>query len=390
MSAPSFDDPGRIINPEDDQSMAEFIPQGRMIHVQKIHPSLGRFHPTRAVIVTHADGKHTFTYNSRMVRKGRMKSRAFQAHYGPVREGAPFTTLKGRLRRLEAEFKPHLEADISFWVAFIFTLGSVVWVMNVCLPLYLSYISTSEDLTTLYYKVSASLAFVGGSLFEVGSYLMVVEALNRGRENEIGEALERLFDDETETPEIHQFTGNGSPGLHERERRNENSGLKDFVWWGAPMWRDIGWMASIIQFGAATVFYIATMKQRTGLPGVIPGFPGASPTATTVIFFWTPQVVGGTGFIISSLLLMLEVQKHWYIPNVSDLGWHVGFWNLVGGIGFTVCGAMGYSTEQYWIEQSGWATFWGSWAFLVGSVLQVYETIWREPNNVDSEAKETL
>jgi hypothetical protein len=64
--------------------------------------------------------------------------------------------------------------------------------------------------------------------------------------------------------------------------------------------------------------------------------------------YWTPQVVGGTGFIISSCvstvtrptnasekklnrllrtfrtLYMLETQKKWYIPAPTSLGWHIG------------------------------------------------------------------
>jgi len=45
------------------------------------------------------------------------------------------------------------------------------------------------------------------------------------------------------------------------------------------------------------------------------------PVAITDVFFWTPQVVGGTGFIISSLLLMVEVQHVWWCPNLKSLGW---------------------------------------------------------------------
>lgn len=33
-------------------------------------------------------------------------------------------------------------------------------------------------------------------------------------------------------------------------------------------------------------------------------------------------VVGGTGFIISALFLMIETQKKWWLPNLTDLGWH--------------------------------------------------------------------
>jgi len=33
-------------------------------------------------------------------------------------------------------------------------------------------------------------------------------------------------------------------------------------------------------------------------------------------------VLGGCGFIISSLILMVEVQHKWYLPNLTDIGWH--------------------------------------------------------------------
>lgn len=80
----------------------------------------------------------------------------------------------------------------------------------------------------------------------------------------------------------------------------------------------------------------------------------------------TPQVVGGTGFIISSWLFMLETQKKWYIPAPTVLGWHIGFWNLIGALGFTLCGAFGFasSNEEYETALT-WSTFIGSWAFLV-------------------------
>ena len=33
---------------------------------------------------------------------------------------------------------------------------------------------------------------------------------------------------------------------------------------------------------------------------------------------------------------MLETQKKWYLPAPKVLGWHIGLWNLIGAIGFTV------------------------------------------------------
>lgn len=151
---------------------------------------------------------------------------------------------------------------------------------------------------------------------------------------------------------------------------------------------------------------------RTGLPGVIPGFAdGGGSLAIIDIFFWTPQgmlyhinfpvaelvlisaVVGGTGFIVSSGILLLEVQKKWYKPALKDIGWHgkfpflfegdalmlsVAFWNLVGAIGFTLCGSLGYSDGSGEVYQSGLATWWGSWGFMIGSTLQLIEASFRE------------
>lgn len=71
--------------------------------------------------------------------------------------------------------------------------------------------------------------------------------------------------------------------------------------------------------------YTPLIACSTGLPGVIPGFPADGSTAIVDVFFWTPQVIGGSGFIVSSLLLMVEVQKRWWRPNLTSLGWYALF-----------------------------------------------------------------
>lgn len=63
---------------------------------------------------------------------------------------------------------------------------------------------------------------------------------------------------------------------------------------------------------------------------------------------------------------MLEVQTKWYLPAPHLLGWHIGLWNLIGAIGFTLCGALGFGGESDAIEYAlTLSTFIGSWAFLV-------------------------
>ena len=52
-------------------------------------------------------------------------------------------------------------------------------------------------------------------------------------------------------------------------------------------------------------------------------------------------------------------------------------WNFIGGVGFALCGALGYGSvsKSGVLYQSTLCTFWGSWAFLIGSVLQWYESV---------------
>jgi hypothetical protein len=134
--------------------------------------------------------------------------------------------------------------------------------------------------------------------------------------------------------------------------------------------------------------------------------------------------VGATFFIASSLLFMLEEQPAWWRPKPGRIGWHVGFWNLVGSgapwlgprelfpatrgpkhgsthpsprpkpnrpctptptppptpdppVGFWLCGFFGFWEPNRTLQTGGTAasTFWGSYAFLIGSYLQLLEAV---------------
>lgn len=74
----------------------------------------------------------------------------------------------------------------------------------------------------------------------------------------------------------------------------------------------------------ATIFWIAGF---TALP---PIYNRLTSTAAQNGAYWLPQVIGGTGFIISGALFMLETQKKWWLPAWGTLGWHIGAWNLIG------------------------------------------------------------
>ena len=166
--------------------------------------------------------------------------------------------------------------------------------------------------------------------------------------------------------------GDNSPGKKTNDitddSQDDTKSARLWSWWPTRheltthYLKDIGFLACLSQMIGATVFWISGF---TGLPAI---FDALEPVTGAVNgIFWLPQVIGGTGFIVSSGLFMIEVQERWYKPALGILGWHIGFWNLVGAVGFTLCGGLGFGSEaSEGVEYASvLSTFVGSWAFLV-------------------------
>ncbi|KUI63213.1 hypothetical protein VP1G_10348 [Cytospora mali] len=327
----------------------------------------------------------------------------------------PTNTLKATLAGLTRMALRYPIWDVSYDVAAIFTLGSVVWVINgffVLLPM----TNPADTWGGESLWGGGVTAMVGATIFEVGSVFLMLEAVNENRSECFGWALEEalshgkgdlvLRKDSSGCRHHHQdrkawlskkSVADDTPGsdedaaglVDEEGKRNggdseeggasRGKGRRRWTWW--PSWyelrthyvRDIGFLACLSQMIGATIFWIAGF---TGLPQII----GVLTVPATNGIYWLPQVVGGTGFIVSSFLFMLETQPNWYTPELRTLGWHIGFWNLVGAIGFTLCGALGFGESNEGCEVAlTWSTFIGSWAFLIGSVIQWYESLDKYP-----------
>ncbi|KAK0741267.1 hypothetical protein B0T18DRAFT_331073 [Schizothecium vesticola] len=290
--------------------------------------------------------------------------------------------------------------DVSYDVAVVFTLGSIVWVINaffVWLPL----AAPSTEFPGEADIGGGWTAFIGATIFEFGSVLLMLEAVNENQTACFGWALTSALES---APHLHPLkdscrhshpnrkswlsrieskTSPTSSPTHSLPNSDVSTPLKrpDRTWLPTPTeltthyLRELGFLACLAQFLGATVFWISgftALPQISAALGTRAAQNGA---------YWLPQVVGGTGFVVSSLLFMVEVQERWYIPAPSLLGWHVGFWNLVGAIGFTLCGALGFGEDgggpvEYALTLS---TFVGSWAFLIGSVVQWYESLDKYP-----------
>ncbi|KAF2852211.1 hypothetical protein T440DRAFT_37429 [Plenodomus tracheiphilus IPT5] len=279
--------------------------------------------------------------------------------------------------------------DISFDVAYVFTIGSVIWVINaffVWLPLV--WPATEFENEELYGGGITS--FVGATVFEFGSFLLMAEAVNENNSGCFGWAVETAFASRGDGASLepskvdcthHHFNKrNLVGGGRSSNSLKQGSGSKgrSWKWWPSEQelrthyLHNLGFLASFSQLVGASIFWIAGL---TSLPGIY----NHMSRSITIIFYWTPQVLGGCGFIISGTLFMLETQSKWWKPAPRTLGWWIGAWNLIGGIGFTLCPAFGYDESSWAQYQACLSTFWGSWAFLIGSVIQWYESLSKFP-----------
>ncbi|GBG29826.1 Hypothetical Protein FCC1311_060462 [Hondaea fermentalgiana] len=257
--------------------------------------------------------------------------------------------------------------NVSWWVAHVFTWGSVLWVVN---AVYLMWPVENEKENLI---ITAITAFFGGFVFEFGAYFAVLEAINPRRHLEFGYRVAHIG----KSP-IH---GNSKQMLHlfphvENERKNWR--------WFALEFGDTGKCAASVQFVGATFFLVA----------VTLALPNASASDILIpsthfvvqdIFVWGFQVLGSLCFLYAGIILMRECQYAWYMPNLGSLGWHANFWNTIGALGFLFCAIFGFldnvngRTVCCQFYGTYLSTFWGSIGFLNGSILMVIEVANKHP-----------
>ncbi|KAJ5760114.1 hypothetical protein N7520_007270 [Penicillium odoratum] len=388
------------------------------LHRSRVSGPLSFLNPTRAgyaaapgktteprPTTTPAPGFVEHLWRSRDSRKGR---HAIQVDYQAAERDTanapgPTSTIreagKGIIRM--ATCAPYW--DVSYLVAVTFTIGSAIWIINaffVWLPL----VDPQTEFAGESLVGGGVTGFIGATVFEIGSVLLLLEAVNANQTGCFAWALEtelkKAEDDTVQTVTVKpaaedcqhhhankkNLVGAGRLTLTQRLSHDVVEGYstaspdgKRFRWIPSlselldHYLHELGFLASLVQFFAASIFWIAGL---TGLPGIIDHMS----QGLTDGIYWVPQIVGGTGFILSGLLFTLETQQKWYKPAPRVLGWHIGVWNFIGGIGFTLCGALGPASASSGVEyQATLATFWGSWAFMIGSTIQWYESLQKYP-----------
>jgi len=298
-------------------------------------------------------------FNTRNHRKGRFPKLVFLKEIG-----------EDELQNLKstrwASWEPQ---NISWWVGVTFTIGSICWIFNGCFAMWPLEDTKTNLLLTQYW------ALAGASWFEIGAYCAVLEAINPNNCLEFGfEVMHILHNKKT----VIKFQN--APVEHNLSLRRKNPGWR---WWAFEM-DDAGKKAAMVQMVGATLFLISCIL----------GVPNMSATDLLIpskyfvlqdLLLWSTQIVGSTCFIYAAIVLMMETQKKWYLPNFRALGWNLNFFNLIGGVGFFICAVFALLGNvngrvvccQYWGNL--FSTFWGSIAFLIGSYLLVLEVANKNP-----------
>lgn len=269
-------------------------------------------------------------------------------------------------------------SNISWHVAMLFTLGSICWVINGQYYMWPLQNSSQNQLVT---SISALL---GGALFFwLGAYSAILEAINQNASVNFGTATYELIQKSSLHPLCtakRVLRLKNAPHNIYNHHTHDNENYDDLLikqhkhdtnqtwrWYGIDY--STGYIASLVQFTGATCFTVSVVV-------------GMFTTSWLVqqVLVWAMQIIGSVCFLISSCMLMLEEQDRWYALAYDRIGWHSAFWNVVGSVGFLLCACFGLLADwqgrgavccQYW--GTIFSTYWGSWAFLIASVLQLIE-----------------
>lgn len=297
----------------------------------------------------HAESEVELHWNARNHRKQRLHP--LRGRIGPGRSKHHYRLLAWRWHSL------------PWWVAAVFTLGSLSWLINGASIVWPP--SASPELSALTPIWSA---FIGGLIFVIGAYLSWLEVLNAPR------YVALFADDSDDAPGAgpttiatgnengHQIRRDGRADIHSAAIHDDNHRLR-WLGWRPPTW---GWWLNAIQLLGALVFFV---------PCTVGALLATHPRIDAFAWVWLPQMLGACCFIIASGMAMRELQDRPWRPAWHHIGWWPGLFNLLGAIGFFLCAWFGFHSRFENPSLSNLTTFTGSVCFLISSYLLLVEVI---------------
>ncbi|ELR07310.1 hypothetical protein VC83_06185 [Pseudogymnoascus destructans] len=227
--------------------------------------------------------------------------------------------------------------DVSYMVAQWFTWGSVVWVINSFL-VWLPSVHPSSAFRGETTNGGGISAFIGATIFEIGSIFLMIEAVNENRTQCFGWAFEEALEENGllrlrpssencthHHPNKKNLVGNrkipsGETAQGKLLAPNKFAEAKVLETWV--------WFPSLTGTTTSAKLASSPASPNTSLQPSS-GSPASPPSPHPILplpcgrrrRILGPPGHRGSGFIISSLLFMIETQERWWKPAPRTLGW---------------------------------------------------------------------
>jgi hypothetical protein len=307
----------------------------------------------------------------------------------------------GVLNRLQLMCTRFPILDMSWATGFVFTWGSAMFVINGFM-LIIPTVNPNLSFHTITSHAAPATALIGGVIFIIGGLAGYLEGLNFRRGGDVVMMVGmRPGDVEASSIEEsvnHDVTKSNKPGetsssmtLQQLSQTSSSAseqrlpkavtqlppsqlalvGSPNFIWYPS-MQEFRTFYLSDMCFMSPTITFIGTFIFMLAIITAVPGVINLSDRTTFFLGNLFPGTLGGVLFTTASVMQTIDAQDRWYLAKPMSLDWHVGLCNTIGSIGFTLASALFFLETSEGALQAGLASLWGSWAFLVASLLQWY------------------
>lgn len=220
-------------------------------------------------------------------------------------------------------------SSLAWWIAFIFTIGSVFLVIGALGPFMPNRVVHA-----------VTFSFLGSTCFTVANYLSLLEIINADRRtNQQVQYLE---------------------SEHRARKLTEDASVPTlqpvpFRWW-AWMPQELAFIATFIMFAGGLLFKLCFVF------GVLKWLTWVE----VDILINLPGLLGAVCFVAGSYLYIVEVvHKPWGI-QLRNIAWWSAFTCLLGSVGYTISAVYGFFGEGPIVIEQAWGNY---AAVLVGAVF---------------------